>query len=126
MLVKTTPLAADAAVETLKAAIESQGLRLVSHINGQANAAKLGITVPADQILELFRPDYAVRVWKACKPAGIDIPLRIYVYEDERGVRVACRMPTEVFSPWNEPALSAIGVELDPMFRAIVDSVPES
>ncbi len=126
MLVKTTSLAADAAVETLKAAIESQGLRLVSHINGQANAAKLGVTVPADQILEVFRPDFAIRVWKACKPAGIDIPLRIYVYEDERGVRVACRLPTEVFSAWGEPALSAIGVELDPMFRAIVDSVPES
>jgi uncharacterized protein (DUF302 family) len=126
MLVRTTSLLADAAVETLKAGIEAQGLRLVSHINGQANAARLGITVPADQILEVFRPDFAIRVWKACKPAGIDIPLRIYVYEDDRGVQVACRLPSEVFSPWNEPALSAIGDELDPMFRAIVESVPES
>lgn len=126
MLLRTTSLAADIAVETLKAAIEGQGLRLVSHINGQANAARLGITVPADQILEVFRPDFAIRVWKACKPAGIDIPLRIYVYEDDRGVQVACRLPTEVFSSWNEPALAAIGEELDPMFRAIVESVPES
>jgi uncharacterized protein (DUF302 family) len=126
MFVKTTSLSADGAVDALKAGIEAQGLRVVAHINGQANAAKLGISVPADQILEVFRPDFAVRVWKACKPAGIDIPLRIYVYEDAAGVHVACRMPTTVFAAWNAPELDAIGEELDPKFQAILDRVPES
>ncbi|MFO8003565.1 DUF302 domain-containing protein [Thioalkalivibrio sp.] len=126
MLVKTSSLSADATVEALKAGIEAQGLRVVAHINGQANAAKLGVSVPADQILEVFRPDFAVRVWKACKPAGIDIPLRIYVYEDDAGVHVACRLPTTVFRPWQAPELTAIGEELDPMFQAILDRVPES
>jgi uncharacterized protein (DUF302 family) len=126
MFAKTTSLSADAAVEVLKAGIEAQGLRVVAHINGQANAAKLGITVPADQILEVFRPDFAVRVWKTCKPAGIDIPLRIYVYEDASGVHVACRLPTTVFGPWGVPELDAIGEELDSKFHAILDRVPES
>ena len=126
MLVKTTSLPANATVEALKAGIEAQGLRVVAHINGQANAAKLGISVPTDQILEVFRPDFAVRVWKACKPAGIDIPLRIYVFEDASGVHVACRLPTTVFGPWSVPELDAIGEELDPKFQAILDHVPES
>ena len=72
----TTPLAIDAAVDMLKTGIDDAGMRLVAHINGQANAAKIGKTVPGDQILEIFRPDFAVRVWAACKPAGHDIPLR--------------------------------------------------
>ena len=126
MLVRTTSLSADAAVAALRAGIEAQGLRVVAHINGQANAAKLGVSVPADQILEVFRPDFAIRVWKACKPAGIDIPLRIYVYEDAAGVHVACRLPTTVFGPWQTPVLTAVGEELDPMFLAILDHVPES
>ncbi|TVP92108.1 MAG: DUF302 domain-containing protein [Thioalkalivibrio sp.] len=126
MLVKTTSLSADATVEALKVGIEAQGLRVVAHINGQANAAKLGISVPADQILEVFRPDFAVRVWTACKPAGIDIPLRIYMFEDAQGVHVACRLPTTVFGPWGVPDLDAIGEELDPKFQAILDLVPES
>lgn len=126
MLVKTTSLPADATVEALKAGIEAQGLRVVAHINGQANAAKLGISVPTDQILEVFRPDFAVRVWKACKPAGIDIPLRIHVFEDASGVHVACRLPTTVLGPWSVPELDAIGEELDPKFQAILDHVPES
>jgi uncharacterized protein (DUF302 family) len=126
MLVKTTKLSAADAIEALTAGIEEQGLRVVAHINGQANAAKLGVRVPADQILEVFRPDFAIRVWQVCKPAGMDIPLRIHVYENGSGVHVACRLPTSVFRSWNEPELTAIGAELDPMFRAIIDHVPES
>jgi uncharacterized protein (DUF302 family) len=124
MFTRTTPLAADAAVDALKAGIEAQGLRLVAHINGQANAARLGIAVPADQILEVFRPDFAMRVWKACKPAGIDVPIRIHVHETSGRVHIACRLPSEVFAPWNCPPLTDLGSELDPMFQAILDRVP--
>lgn len=108
-------------VAALKSGIESRNLRLVSHIDGQANAARMGREVPGDQILEIFRPDFAVRVWEACKPAGIEIPLRIHVYEDGDGVCVAYRSPQEVFEPYGSAPLMAIGAELDPLFAGIVD-----
>jgi uncharacterized protein (DUF302 family) len=121
-----TSLTADEAVERLKAGIEGQGMRLVAHINGQANARLIGKEVPADQILEVFRPDYALRVWAACKPAGHDIPLRIHVYEDQGATWVACRMPTTVFAPFDSPALMAVGDELDTVFGNILAQVPEA
>ena len=115
-----TKLDAEAAVAALLTGIESENMRVVAHINGQANAAKMGKTVPADQILEVFRPDFAMRVWEACKPAGHDIPLRIHVYEEGDAVKVACRMPTEVFAPFGSEALDTIGVELDAIFERIL------
>jgi uncharacterized protein (DUF302 family) len=115
-----TGLSADAAITALTGAIEAENMRIVAHINGQANAAKMGKVVPADQILEVFRPDYAIRVWQACKPAGHDIPLRIHVYEDGGKVVVACRMPSEVFAPFGSPELDAIGAELDGVFDNIL------
>lgn len=115
-----TPLTAEGAVSALLTAIDAENMRVVAHINGQANAAKMGKEVPADQILEVFRPDYAIRVWQACKPAGHDIPLRIHVYEDGDDVVVACRMPTEVFAPFGAAELDAIGVELDAVFGRIL------
>lgn len=119
----STNLTPQQAVDRLIAAVEASGLRLVAHINGQANAAKLGLMVPADQILEIFRPDYAARVWAACKPAGHDIPLRIHVYEENAQTKVACRMPGTVFKPFGSDALDAIGAELDPLFDTILSSV---
>lgn len=120
-----TPLGIDDAVEKLKGGIDTAGLRLVSHINGQANAAKIGKTVPGDQILEIFRPDFAIRVWAACKPAGHDIPLRIHVYEEDGTTKVACRMPTEVFEPYGSAELNEVGQELDSIFDTILSSVPQ-
>ena len=119
----TTALTPEQAVDRLLGAIEAVGLRLVAHINGQANAAKLGKVVPADQILEVFRPDFAIRVWNACKPAGHDIPLRIHVYEEGPYTRVACRMPSTVFTPFRSAELDEIGRELDPLFERILASV---
>lgn len=119
-------LSADATVNALLAGIEAENMRVVAHINGQANAAKMGKEVPADQIVEVFRPDFAIRVWAACKPAGHDIPLRIHVYEDGDAVKVACRLPSEVFAPFDAPALTEIGAELDAIFNNILAKVPEA
>jgi len=122
----TTPLSADAAVEALKSGIDAANMRLVAHINGQANALKIGKEVPADQILEIFRPDFAIKVWAACKPAGHDIPLRIHVYEDGNETKVACRLPSEVFAPYGSDALMAVGEELDAIFNTILGSIEEA
>ncbi|MEJ2142399.1 MAG: DUF302 domain-containing protein [Gammaproteobacteria bacterium] len=121
----TTTLSTDEAIEKLLYGVEAEGMRVVAHINGQANAAKIGKTVPADQILEIFRPDFAIRVWEACKPAGHDIPLRIHVYEEGDATKVACRMPTEVFSPYESESLMTLGEELDGIFGNILGQVPE-
>jgi uncharacterized protein (DUF302 family) len=122
----TSILDAEKTVNLLLKSIEAENMRVVAHINGQANAAKLGKTVPADQILEVFRPDFAIRVWEACKPAGHDIPLRIHVYELDGAVKVACRLPSEVFAPYASSALDSIGGELDTIFNNILSQVPEA
>jgi len=122
----TTALDADTAIEKLLAGVEAEGMRVVAHINGQANAAKIGKTVPADQILEIFRPDFAIRVWQACKAAGIDIPLRIHVYEEDGSTKVSCRMPSSVFSPYHSNELMAVGKELDGIFNNILGFVQEA
>ena len=119
-----TPLSADEAIDKLKIGVEAVGLRVVAHINGQANAKLIGKEVPADQILEIFRLDYAIRVWNACKPAGHDIPLRIHVYDDQGTTKVACRMPSTAFAAFDSPALDAIGNELDGLFERILGQVP--
>lgn len=122
----TTNLNVEDVVSKLMAGIEAENMRVVAHINGQANAAKIGKEVPADQIIEVFRPDFAVRVWQACKPAGHDIPLRIHVYEDGDEVKVGCRLPSTVFADFNSEELNAIGAELDEIFTNILKMIPEA
>jgi uncharacterized protein (DUF302 family) len=122
----TSPRDVNTVIQALLAAVEDAGMRVVCHINGQANAAKMGKQVPADQILEVFRPDFAIRVWSACKEAGIDIPLRIYVYQTENGSVVQCRLPKTVFAPYQSAELMMVAEELETIFLSILAAIPEA
>jgi uncharacterized protein (DUF302 family) len=116
----TINLDADAAAAKLTEAAQAVPMGVLAHINGQANCAKKGIVVPADQILEIFRPDFAIRVWQAHKPAGIDIPLRIHLYDVGGKTVVSFRTAREVFAPYASPSLDAIAGDIDPIFTRIL------
>jgi uncharacterized protein (DUF302 family) len=118
-------ISADESIAKLLEGVDAANMRVVAHINGQANAAKIGKEVPADQILEIFRPDFAIRVWSACKAAGYDIPLRIHVYDEDGKTHVACRLPSEVFAPYASQPLMEVAQELDTIFNTILGFVPE-
>lgn len=109
------------AINDLIIAIADSGMLLLCHINGQANAAKIGEEVPAVRVLEVFRPELAVRVWRAHQPAGIDIPVRLYVYEDANGsTSVNYRSLEQIMSRYNIPALTEVGAEADRIFADIM------
>lgn len=116
-------LTAAETAEKLKEAVAACSMALVAHIDGQANCAKRGLKVPPDQILEVFRPDFALRVWQADKAAGIDIPLRIHIYEQQGRTFVAHRLPREVFARYGNPALDAVAAELEPIFARILSAL---
>ena len=105
--------------------VDEAGLKVVSHINGQANAAKLGIDVEADQVIEVFHPKYAVKVWRATHDAGIDIPLRFHLFEDKGVSKYSFRKPSVVFEPYQNEELSKIGSELDSLFINIAGKIRE-
>lgn len=113
-------LSVDEAAEKLIAAITAYPMGLVAHANGQANCARKGIAVPADQVLEVFRPDYAVKVWAADKAAGIDIPLRIHLYDADGKTWIAYRPATEIFKPYVNPQLDVLGGDLDAIFNQLL------
>lgn len=116
-------LSVDEAAEKLLAAVAAYPMGLVAHANGQANCAKKGIAVPADQVLEIFRPDYAMKVWAAEKAAGIDIPLRIHLYEADGTSWVAYRPAAAVFKPYANAQLDALAAELDAIFTQLLASL---
>jgi len=102
--------------------LDANKMKLVSFIDGQQKAAMIGRDVSCERIYEVFRPDYACKVWAACPEAGIDIPLRFHIFRNAAGIlQMNYRMPGEVFSHWQSEALNELAdTELDPLFEALV------
>jgi len=101
----------------LESSILSHNMRIVSRVNAQENLAKAGFRIGGNYIFEVFRPDFAYRLFQKDLRMGIEPPLRIYVFESRGEVYVEYFKPSEVFSKWGEEEISR---ELDKIFDDIV------
>jgi len=109
-------------VGALERAITEEKMGLVCQANAQRGAATRGVTIKGNQVLMVFRPDFAVRLLAADAKAGFEAPIRLYVYENADGTATVSYLPpTAVFAAYRHPEVQAVAAELDPIFRAIVD-----
>jgi len=108
--------------EALQQAVAEQKMVLVCHANAQAGAAARGVRIAGNQVLMVFRNDFAVRLLAADAKAGFEAPIRIYLYENPDGTATVSYLPpSSVFAPYGNAEVRKIAAELDPIFKAIVD-----
>lgn len=108
--------------EALERAVTGEKMAVVCHANAQRGAAGRGVTIKGNQVLMVFRNDFAVRLLAADAAAGFEAPIRIYVYENPDGTATVSYMPPRaVFAPYRHAEVQAIAGELDVIFKAIVD-----
>ncbi len=112
-----------ALLDSLKAAIKTEGMFIVTQAGPTGAAASRGITIPGNRVFGVYRNDYAVRALAASAAAMIEAPIRFYVTENEDGTAtLSYKTPSAVFAPYLDEGgeeLSAIAAELDAIFAAI-------
>ena len=105
-------------VDLLRKAVEENGLKVVSAIDAQQNLKKIGIQSGGNQILEVFNPRLAAKVFEKDLRGGIVPPLRIYIYEDKGRTHVTAQNASALFSGYNE--LEDLGKRVDEMLLSIL------
>lgn len=108
--------------EALERAVTDEKMALVCHANAQRGAAGRGVTIKGNQVLMVFRNDFAVRLLAADPAAGFEAPIRIYVYENADGTATVSYIPpSTVLASYRHPEVQAVGRELDSIFKTILD-----
>ncbi len=120
LIVLESPYPFDKTVKAIEQAIRPNNMGITAKINAQANLARAGIKIRGNQIFEIFRPDYAKRIFDRNLQAGIEPPLRIYIYEDGNKTFVVYRKPSSIFKPYDDPVLMDIGKKLDSILEKII------
>ena len=107
--------------QDLKAAIRKNKMGLVALANAQAGAASRGVKIRGNQVVMIYRPDFAIRMLEADVEAGFEAPIRIYVTEKPDGMaRVSYIKPSDVFAGYENAKLNDMAKELDAIFAAII------
>ena len=120
----TTSVAFLDAEQQLIAAIKKNKMGLVSKASATHGAASIGITIRGNRVFGVFHPKFAVRMLAASVEAGIEAPIRIYLYENDDGTaNISYKKPTDVFKPYGNEALDQMARELDLIFSNIVRDV---
>jgi uncharacterized protein (DUF302 family) len=115
----SVPHAFEEAWRRLEAAIGTQDIRLLAVTSPNANASAAGVELPGSAVFMVFHPRLAIRMLQAYPPAGIEAPVRLYLYEGDGGTRLAWRTAESLFAPYGVPALVELGREIDGMLEEI-------
>jgi uncharacterized protein (DUF302 family) len=69
----------------LVAALTARGMTVISRINHAAGAAAVGLTLRPTELIVFGNPLVGTPLMQAAQTAGIDLPLRALVWQDEAG-----------------------------------------
>jgi uncharacterized protein (DUF302 family) len=112
-----TKLSSESVAETvdrLTRLIEDRGFTLFRVIDHSGQAEQVGVEMPDSKLVMFGNPVKGASVMLASPLAGLDLPLKVLVWEDGKGV---------VSVSYNSPAYMAERHDLDGALRAPFDAV---
>jgi len=72
-------------VERLKALLAQKGIEVFAHIDHAAGARKVGLPLRPTQVLIFGNPKTGTPLMQSQQTIGLDLPLRVLVWEDGEG-----------------------------------------
>jgi len=72
-------------VESLKSLLAQKGIQVFAHIDHAAGAEKVGMSLRPTQVLIFGNPQAGTPLMQSQQTIGLDLPLRVLVWEDGAG-----------------------------------------
>ena len=111
-------------LERLEAAIKAKGFTVFARVDHAAGASSVGLTLRPTEVVIFGNPKGGTPLMQAAQTAGIDLPLKALVWQDEAGVTfVSYNDPAWIakrhgLGQGTEPAVKAMSGLLDALVKA--------
>lgn len=90
---KTSPHSVPVTVDRLASAVEGAGAKVFARINHAAGAEAVGAELRPTEVLIFGNPKLGTPAMQLSQSAGLDLPLRVVVFEEEDGTVVLAYHP---------------------------------
>lgn len=108
-------------VERLETAIKKRGMMVVATLDHQNMLRVVGASIRGSKALEFAKPDMMKGILPNDPAVGLEMPLKIYVYERADGKAVlSYYKPSGGFSGYGKEGLTKAGQMMDMMLAEIV------
>ncbi|WP_237212402.1 DUF302 domain-containing protein [Ruegeria lacuscaerulensis] len=97
------------AMDALEAAVGNAGATVFARVDHAAGAEKVGMTIPANQVLIFGNPALGTPAMQIDPRAGLFLPLKVQVYEDADGLAwLAYEDPKETMDEFDDVEKSPV------------------
>lgn len=93
MIVKKSAFSAGETLDRFTKIAQSKGITIFARVDHAGAAKGVGIDMPANQVLIFGNPKLGSPLIKATGSMGIDLPLKLLAWEDDKGSWVAYNDP---------------------------------
>lgn len=108
-------------VKQLETAIKGRGMMVVATVDHQNMLRMVGASVKGSKTLEFGKPDMMKMVIPSTPAAGLEMPMKIYVYEQADGKTVVSYFkPSAGFAAYGKEDLKMVGQMMDKTFEEMV------
>ncbi len=103
-------------VERLKTLLDQKGIQVFAHIDHATEAKKVKLALRPTQVLIFGNPQAGTPLMQSRQTIGLDLPLRVLIWEDEAGKVWLTYHPVEVLAQRHNladhEAVKALGAAL--------------
>jgi uncharacterized protein (DUF302 family) len=115
-----TSYSVDEAVDRLTSQLKGRGITVFARIDHAAGARAIGLELADEQLLIFGDPRVGTALMQADARVGLDLPLRILVWDDNGTTRVAAHDPTDLAQGYALGDSCEIASKLEALIKGLV------
>ncbi|MEM9215350.1 MAG: DUF302 domain-containing protein [Cyanobacteria bacterium P01_F01_bin.150] len=93
LVIKPSPYSVEETERRFLQVLESKGLTIFATIDHAQNAANVGLQLSPTRVVIFGNPKVGTPLMQCQQSIGIDLPLKLLIWQDEQGVKIAYNDP---------------------------------
>ena len=126
LITKPSAYGMEETLSKLRATLQGMGLNLVAEVDHAKAAADNGLELRPTHVLIFGNPQVGTNLMQADQRTGLDLPLRLLVWEDEQGkVYLSHRQPKDLQQDYRLNDQQAVLDKMGKVFEKLREAVRE-
>jgi uncharacterized protein (DUF302 family) len=123
LTVTTSSADVESTVRSLLAELDRRGIPLFDTVDHGRNATNAGLSMPAEVVIVFGNPSVGTRLMQADPAVGIELPLRLLVWDADGVTNVGYRDPRELAATYRLDAEAAVLEGMATLLSSLAEAV---
>jgi uncharacterized protein (DUF302 family) len=123
LIVKSSPQSVKETADRLVNLLDSKKIKVFARIDHSEAARASGLSLQEEQVVVFGDPKVGTGLMQECPPIGIELPLKIVVWQADQQTMVGYHDPKELINDYSVPEHEAVIRKMSELMAALVEAI---